>query len=569
MAELSSDLMQRTQQPANSVTQSSAESSANESFDIVIIGSGASGAAAAWRLSRSGKLRILCLEQGERADPSSYPSTRIDWELDREQFASSDPNQRRNKADYPIDCSQSAVSLANFNGFGGSTILYSGHFPRFHPSDFATQTLDQVGDDWPLSYDDLLPYFTENEQMMGVAGLVGDPAYPSYDSLLPPIPLGDGGETLARGFNQLGWHWWPSYAAINTKQHGGRAPCINLGPCNTGCAQGAKGSVDVTYWPQALRQGVIVRTGCQVVHIETDKIHDTEQARGVWYVAADGNKHFVSARVVVLAASGIGTPRLLLQSRSKRFPNGLLNDHDLVGRNLMVHPLAYVEGVFTENINGSLGPQGCCILSQEFYETKPEHDFVRGYTMQVLRGSPPVETAIKNMLLSRLPFGSSHHQQFASLFNHSMGIAVITEDLPERHNRVMLDWQHCDANGMPGLVCQYQLSANTKAMLKHGIERSKEVILAAGGKVSTAFGPVRHTGWHLMGTARMGDDPTDSVVNRYGQAHAVPNLFIVDSSIFVTSGAVNPVATAQALTLHCCDYLERNFSRLAGDAYAE
>lgn len=538
-----------------------------EHVDVLIIGSGASGAAAAWSLSRSGALRVLCLEQGERVDPAQYPSTRIDWELAREHSASSDPNVRRNKADYPIDCSQSAVSLANFNGVGGSTILYSGHFPRFHPSDFATYSLDQVGADWPLSYQELEPYFQLNEQMMGVAGLVGDPAYPEYLSLLPPVPLGAGGQALARGFNQLGWHWWPSYAAINTKHHGGRAPCINLGPCNTGCAQGAKASVDVTYWPQALRQGVELRTGCQVVEIVTELVAGQDRARGVWYLDANGQRRFISAAVVVLAASGVGTPRLLLQSRSPRFPQGLLNNHDVVGRYLMVHPLAYIEGLFAQDLQSSLGPQGCCLLSQEFYETRPEHEFVRGYTLHVLRGSAPVETAVKNFMLRRLPFGPTHHQQFAQLFNHNMGIAVITEDVPEWHNRVLLDEQHTDANGMPGLICQYQLADNTKAMLKHGIERSKQVIQAAGGTVSTAFGPVRHTGWHLMGTARMGDDPTTSVVNRYGQAHAVPNLFIVDSSIFVTAGAVNPVATAQALTLFCCDYLQRNFATVtAGGA---
>jgi choline dehydrogenase-like flavoprotein len=529
-------------------------------FDVLIIGSGASGAAAAWSLSRNGNLKILCLEQGERVDPSKYPSSRVNWELDRENTASSDPNVRRNKADYPIDCSNSAVSLANFNGFGGSTILYSGHFPRFHPSDFATHSLDQVGYDWPLTYNDLEPYFQLNERMMGISGLVGDTAYPDYLSLLPPVPIGEGGETLARGFNTLGWHWWPSYAAINTKAHGGRAPCINLGPCNTGCSQGAKASVDLTYWPLAIKQGVEVRTGCQVVHIETHTQNGKDRVSGVWYIDDLGNKHFAPSKVVVVAASGIGTPRLLLQSKSERFPNGLLNNHDVVGRNLMVHPLAYVEGQFDSNLKSSLGPQGCCILSQEFYETRPEHDFVRGYTLQILRGSAPVETAVKNFTVRRLPIGPEHHQYFNKLFNHNMGIAVITEDLPEWENRVQLDLKNLDLNGMPGLICNYHLSTNTKNMLKHGIERSKEVIKASGGKVTYSFGPVRHTGWHLMGTTRMGLNPKNSVVNSFGQAHDIANLFIVDSSIFVTSGAVNPVATAQALTLHCCNYLQKYFT---------
>ena len=144
-----------------------------EPVDVVIVGSGASGAAAAWSLSRNPSLKILCLEQGERTDPANYPTTTAAWELSRLGDASSNPQQRNGPGDYPIDDSTSPISIANFNGFGGSTILYSGHFPRMHPSDFATHTLDGVGDDWPFTYADLEPYFTLNEKMMGVAGLVG------------------------------------------------------------------------------------------------------------------------------------------------------------------------------------------------------------------------------------------------------------------------------------------------------------------------------------------------------------------------------------------------------------
>ncbi|EUC21283.1 GMC family oxidoreductase [Paraburkholderia hospita] len=530
--------------------------------DIVIVGSGASGAAAAWRLSRDCALRIVCLEQGGRADPAAYPSTRTDWELERAGAFSSNPAVRLSAADYPIDDSASPISIANYNGFGGSTILYSAHFPRFHPSDFRTRSLDGVGEDWPLAYEDLQPWFGENERMMGVAGLVGDTANPDYETLLPPVPLGEAGRAMARAFNTLGWHWWPSYAAINTHRHGNRGVCVNIGPCNTGCAQGAKASVDVTYWPAAQRQGVEVHTGCRVREITLDA---RGLANGVVYFDAQGREQRLDARVVVLACSGIGTPRLLLNSKSSTFPEGLLNDHGLVGRNLMLHPLAYTEGVFEDNLRSSFGPHGACMLSQQFYETSRERDFVRGYTMQVLRGAPPAETAVSGYFMRQVPLGSDHHRRFAQLYNHTVGIAVISEDLPERDNRVELDFEHCDSSGMPGVKVFYRLGENTKRMLKHGIDMSKEVFAAAGAKVVSSFGPVRHTGWHLMGTTRMGDDPATSVVNRHGQAHAVKNLFIVDSSIFVTSGAVNPVATAQALTLMASDWIARNLDALLND----
>ena len=146
--------------------------------DIIIVGSGASGAAAAWSLSKDKSLRIVCFEQGAVNEQADYPSNSSDWELYKAKEFSFDPNIRKNKADYPIDDSNSPISIANYNGFGGSTILYSAHFPRFHPSNFSVKTLDNVAEDWPLKYSDLEPYFDENEKMMGVAGLVGDTAYP-------------------------------------------------------------------------------------------------------------------------------------------------------------------------------------------------------------------------------------------------------------------------------------------------------------------------------------------------------------------------------------------------------
>lgn len=527
--------------------------------DIVIVGSGASGAAAAWRLSSDASLNIVCIEQGGFTEPSRYPSTGTDWEIRRQKEYSSNPNVRAQPADYPVDDSDSAISIANYNGFGGSTILYSAHFPRFHPSDFKVKTLDGVAEDWPLDYQELEPYFKDNEKVMGVAGLVGDPAYPEYENLLPPVPIGAMGEKVSEGFNKLGWHWWPSYSAINTARHGNRGTCINLGPCNTGCTQSAKGSVDVTYWPIARSNGVRVLTDCRVTEVKLDA---KGRASGVVYTRPDGSSSKLEASIVILACGGIGTPRLLLNSTSPAFPDGLLNDNGLVGTHLMLHPLAYTEAVFDEDLQSSLGPHGCCILSQEFYETDTSREFVRGYTLQVLRGAPPIETALNGFIMRRLPIGEDHHREFARYFNKTAGISVIAEDLPEVNNRVELDSDHCDISGMPGVKITYKLSENTQAMLKHGIARSKDVLSAAGGEVLSSFAPVRHSGWHQMGTARMGTNPQTSVVNRFGQAHTVNNLFIVDSSLFVTSGAVNPVATLQALSLWVCDNILKEKRKL-------
>ena len=532
--------------------------------DIVIVGSGASGAAAAWSLSQNTSLRIVCLEQGSSVSRSEYPTISVDWELSRYTDFSPLPNIRKNSVDYPIDDSDSPISIAQFNCVGGSTVLYSAHFPRFHPSDFQVKTLDGVADDWPLSYSELEPFFEENEKIMGVAGLIGDPAYPSYKSLLPPVPLGKMGKIVAKAFNELGWHWWPSYSAINTKKYNAfddpvRAPCINLGPCNVGCPQSAKGSVDVTYLPLAKSNGVAIYTECRVHEVT---LNSNGLANGVFYTDSDGVKHHFKANIVILACSGIGTPRLLLNSKSSLFPDGLLNDNSLVGKYLTLHPLAYIEAVFEGDLQSSLGPHGCCLYSHEFYETKSERDFVRGYTMHILRGATPVESAISGHFMRKLTLGKDHHAQFDKYFNHTAGIAIIAEDLPDINNRVELDYNNKDIHGMPGVKIHYKISQNTEKILKHGIKMSKKLFSTAGADIVSSFAPIKNTGWHTAGTVRMGDDPNTSVVNKYGQAHQVKNLFIVDSSVFVTAGAVNPVATAQAVTLFSCNYIINNIDNI-------
>ena len=311
--------------------------------DILIIGAGASGAAAAWSLSKT-NYSILCLEQGNRIESSDYPSTKRNWEILKQHEYHVSPNVRKLASDYPINDKDSPITISNFNAVGGGTILYSGHFPRLHPSDFRVKTLDGIADDWPIDYAQLEPFFSENQKMMGVSGISDDTAYPPIDGLLPPIPLGRMGETIGRGFNKLGWHWWPSYSAIITRSYRGREKCINLGPCNTGCAQGAKSSVDITYWPYAIRNGVELKTKCRVREIT---VNDSGRATGVVYYDEKGLECLQKARIVIIACNGVGTPRLLLNSCSASFPDGLANRSGLVGKNLMLHPLGFVEGRFT------------------------------------------------------------------------------------------------------------------------------------------------------------------------------------------------------------------------------
>ena len=181
----------------------------DEIVDVLIVGSGASGAAVAWGLVET-RLKILCLEQGDWIKPTDFPANGRDWEARRYADFDISPNRRARETDYPVNDNNSVMKVANFNGVGGGTILFTAHFPRMHPSDFRVRTLDGVADDWPIDYWTLEPYFAENDRMMGVAGLAGDPAYPAHEPTMPPVPLGRSGMRYARALNKLGWHWWPS-----------------------------------------------------------------------------------------------------------------------------------------------------------------------------------------------------------------------------------------------------------------------------------------------------------------------------------------------------------------------
>ena len=534
-----------------------------EPVDVLIIGAGASGAAIAWSLLET-RMRILCLEQGPHLAHTDFPSLKDDYELSRYGKFSCDPNVRRLKQDYPINVDDSCITPVNFNAVGGSTINFLGHWPRMRPSDFHTKTLDDVAEDWPLDYATLAPFYDMNDQVTGVSGLKGNPAYPDYAPPLPPIPIGTLGQTLAKGFNKMGWHWWPSDVSILSQDYDGRQKCVNAGTCDLGCAAGAKGGTNFTYWPILTKAGVEVRTECRVREILINQ--QTGFATGVLYHGPDGQLHEQNAEIVIVACNGIGTPRLLLNSKSKLFPDGLANRSGMVGKNLMFHPLTGVSGVFSEPMKGHEGPMACSILSQEFYETDTTRNFTRGYGLYSGRSTTPMTYALGGYGIDDpIPWGAEHREFMDNIYPYLAGLTIVSEDLPEEHNCVTLDPDIADSDGIPAPKITYRLSENTSKMLRHGEERAKEILLAAGAKkvLSKAGGKVWwRAGWHQMGTCRMGNDPKNSVVNSWGRSHDIKNLFIVDGSIFVTAGAVNPTSTIQALALYIGDRIKTNIETL-------
>ena len=534
----------------------------NEPVDVLIIGAGASGAAIAWSLLET-RMRILCLEQGDWVHDKDMPSRRDDYEMARYAEFSCDPNVRKLQEDYPINVENSEISPVNYNAVGGSTINYLGHWPRMKPSDFRARSLDGVADDWPVDYATLEPFYNINDGNMGVSGLAGNPAYPAYTPPLPPISIGKLGQTLAKGFNELGWHWWPSDVSILSQDHDGRAKCVNAGTCDLGCATGAKASVDLTYWHMLQNAGVEIRIHSRVREVLVNQ--ETGFATGVLYHDEKGQVQEQKAELVIMACNGVGTPRMLLNSKSGLFPDGLANRSGMVGKNLMFHPLKGVVGIFDEPMQGFKGPMACSILSQEFYENDPNRDFVRGYGLHSGRYTTPMTYALGGYGTDNLlPWGEEHRKKFDELYPYSAGLTIVTEDLPEESNTVTLDPNLTDSDGIPAPKINYVVGENTQKMLVHGVDRAEEVLLAAGAKkiIKPGKDVWNRAGWHQMGTCRMGNDPQRSVVNGWGRSHDVKNLFIVDGSIFVTAGAVNPTSTIQALALYIGDSIKNNIANL-------
>nr|MBA2598565.1 GMC family oxidoreductase [Chloroflexia bacterium] len=307
--------------------------------DVVIVGAGVGGALSALTLARAG-WRVVCLEQGGWTRPEDHPHASPDWDWQRATRWSTAPNVRRRTQDYPVDSSDELTLM--WNGVGGSTTVYTATWPRFRPSDFRKGTEHGLQPDWPFTYEDLAPWYETHDRLAGVSGLLGDPAIPAREPFQTrPLPAGPLGRVVARGFERLHWHYWPMPAAIIAEDYDGRPACNACGACQSGCPRGSLNDVSLTSWPKALAAGAELRPYSRVERIETDA---RGRASGVVYVdRRTGLRTVQEADVVILAANGVGTPRLLLLSESNQFPHGLANSSGQVGRNLMHHGLAMVE----------------------------------------------------------------------------------------------------------------------------------------------------------------------------------------------------------------------------------
>jgi choline dehydrogenase-like flavoprotein len=520
-----------------------------EHADALIIGAGASGGVAGRRLAEAG-LRVVALEQGTWHSAEDFRGDRPDWELTGLKQWSAIPNVRRNWEDYALDLSESDLGVMNFNGVGGGTILYNAIWVRLQPSAFRSRTLHGFGDDWPLDYRELAPFYDRTDVQFGASGLGGNPAYPDgLEPPLPPLPLGPGGEAVARALARRGWHWWPETNAILSAAYDGRRPCVQRGTCGQGCNEGAKATVDRTHWQRVVELGGEVVTGARVSRIVLD---ERGLAGGVEWVDRDGHGHFQSADVVLVAANGVGTPRLLLQSAEPRFPDGLANRSGLVGRNLMMHPLAVVTGYFEQDMRSWHGHVGSAIQCMEFLESDAGRGFVGGAKWALHPVGGPMLEAFQHVVMGG--WGGGVHDAVGMRFGHGARWTVLCEDLPAPDNRVELSPTKHDSSGLPAPKIIYRLGDDVRANLEFNVTRAEDVLREAGAHHVDVDSPSGFQA-HLMGTARMGTDPATSVVDPWCMSHDVPNLGVIDGSVFVTGGAVNPTSTIAALALRAAEHL--------------
>lgn len=510
-----------------------------EIADVVVVGAGPSGSVITQTLAARG-FAVVCLEQGDWVNPTDYPANDPEWELLIQHRWSHDPNVRKLPADYPVDVSDSDMWPVMYNAVGGGSLFYGAEWPRLMPSDFRVRTVDGVADDWPISYDEMVPYWNAIDRFIGVSGLDDDTSYPpGLEFPQPPLPIGKAGRRAAQGMNKLGWHWWPGNQAIPTQKTEALEPCARYGVCEWGCPHGAKASFDLAYMTHALKAGAHLVTGARVNRVTTN---GQGLADGVDWIDREGVQHHQRARSVVVCANGIGTPRLLLISE-------LANSSGLVGKNLMLHPNCSVMGYYEDDLDSWIGPAGQLIYSHQFYETDTSRGFVRGVKMHAL----PMPGPLTSIEIHRsLPFEQLWGPRFHQVARqHARGIlwAANTEDLPEESNRVTLSDVLTDSDGLPAPKVEYRISDNTRAMLKFTVARMTEAHEAAGAIETFPVELWIDQPGHLLGTCRMGTDPERSVTDSFGRTHDISNLFIGDGSLFVTSGSANPTCTISALAL--------------------
>jgi choline dehydrogenase-like flavoprotein len=534
--------------------------------DAVIVGAGASGGVLAKRLSEAG-LRVVVFERGPEINPEDYalhdeltsqvagmvrsPVCGEEKFGPREfRYTDGEPFRRVEPGDWEFSSSAAVV--------GGGQLLYGALMWRRPPVDFRMRT--EYGsvegstlEDWPLTYDDLEPFFTKAEYELGVCGEGGVNPFEGKRSRpypMPPIDIHPGDEMIRDAAKRKGYHPFVVPLGLLTDHYRGRSSCI-AHPCCNGfiCEIGAKSTPVTALFPPALATG-----NCRIVAnsiVSEITLDSRGKPNGVAYFDPEGRARHQSARIVVVACSGIETPRLLLNSKSKWFPRGLGNGNDWVGRNVMGHISPWVWGVMDRVTNLGYGP-GPGIAVDDFHAHNP--GIVGGSVIYSRTETTPISFA------NRRPRGAPRwgraHKEYQRLnFRRYIRLFAPAEDMPRFENRVEVSDGVRDRWGIPVARMTHSYHPNDLEVWRFFRDKMIDLLEEAGARDITPSNVGRGGIGYQLGSCRMGADPTTSVVNSFGQSHEVDNLFVVDGSVFVTSGGRNPALTIQALAYRFADHL--------------
>ncbi|UCG71377.1 MAG: GMC family oxidoreductase [Chromatiales bacterium] len=508
---------------------------------VVIVGSGAGGGTLAGELCARG-VRVVLLEAGPRIPSSEF---RNDEAFAFQQLSWRDPRQATGTwATARLSPDTPAWMV---KAVGGSTLHWNGLSYRIQPREFRARTeygaIDDANlADWPLSAEELDPYYSAAEKRLGVTGTHGIPAHPPNNNF----------RVLAAGARRIGYRQVANdRQAINSEPRDGRPACLQLGFCNQGCRIDAKWTAANSEVPRAERTGRLdLRPGAMALTIT---VNEKGRVDGVIYSDSEGRRQRQRARVVCVAGNAIETPRVLLNSATAAWPDGLANSSGQVGRNYMHHVAALAFAVFERPVHMH---RGITVPGTVFDESghDPARGFAGGYLMEAAAAGPA--------FLSALIDPGGWGPDFAALmerYDHMAGVLLNGEDLPREDNRVSLHSSAKDQHGLPIPVVHVDEHTNDVAMREHFFRQVRRLYEAVGAV--DVRDPLPLSSAHNLGTCRMSAKSGDGVVNRFGQTHDIDNLFVSDGSQFTTSSSENPTLTIVALALRQAEYLAGELGR--------
>ena len=534
-----------------------------DEVDFVVIGSGSAGGIIAKELSTNG-FSVVVLEQGPYRTAADFHHDELSVTfMDEFEAGGNDKLQQT----FRDDESKTAELLPQPPAYyaqtvGGSSVHFTGNFWRLREVDFNERSL--LGpiagtnfSDWPISYADIEPYYTRVDWEIGISGAPGpDDSFRSRPFPVPPFPIKSSGVLMEKGAKAMGYSVQPEPHAILSQPLNGRPPCINCGFCmGYGCEVNAKSSTLAAMIPAALDSGNCeIRPECAVYEIATN---DAGRVSEVAYIDPQGNQRAQKAKAVIVSANGAETPRLLLNSANDQFPDGLANSSGFVGRNLMYNSHGVIRTVFDRQLNDYKGVQVSRII-HHFYDSDPERGFYGGGGIDArpFMAAEPLNFAVNMPRPGGPSWGAEYKANLEHDFTRTMFLLGSGTSLALDSNNITIDPTHKDAWGRPSLRLTYRDHDDDMALAHFLQARAAEVAEAAGASEIWAV-PIHHqnNGAHLLGTCRMGDDPTTSVVDRYHRTHDIPNLFLCDGSSFVTSGRGQPTMTIMALAFRASEHI--------------